>query len=84
MIVEAAGTSIIWTNPADLDVTQTPVGVNLPGSRPGRSDGLLSSHHPGGTHVALADGSVQFFSEKIHPAVLRRITSANANDPVEF
>ncbi|MEZ6063512.1 MAG: DUF1559 domain-containing protein [Planctomycetaceae bacterium] len=84
MVVEACGTDIVWTEPRDLDVTKTPLGVNLPGSHPGRSDGLLSSYHATGAHVGMADGSVPFISEHIDPQVLKKLTTANAADgPVE-
>ena len=80
MVVEACGTDIIWTEPRDLDVTKTPLGINLPGSRPRRSDGLLSSYHAGGAQVGMADGSVRFVSENIDPQVLKKLTTANADD----
>ncbi|MEZ6063510.1 MAG: DUF1559 domain-containing protein [Planctomycetaceae bacterium] len=84
MVVEACGTDIVWTEPRDLDVTKTPLGVNLPGSQPGQSDGLLSSYHTTGAHVGMADGSVRFMSKDIDPQVLKKLTTANAADgPVE-
>ena len=80
MIVEAAGTRIIWTNPVDLDETQTPFGINLPGTEPGTLNGLFSSYHAGGAFAARADGSVSFLSEDTDSVTLERLMTPNADD----
>jgi len=42
----------------------------------------LCSHHPGGGHVALCDGSVRYISETIDETTLRRLASPNDGEAV--
>ena len=72
---ECSGLNIVWTEPRDIDVSKQKIGINLPGDRPRYSSSILSSYHPGGAHVAFADGRVQFLSEKIDPKVLKAMTT---------
>jgi prepilin-type processing-associated H-X9-DG protein len=83
MVTEACGQGIVWTDPRDVDVGRHPIAVNAPGSRSGRSPGILSSYHPSGAQVAMADGSVQYIPANIDPEVLRRLTTAAAEDHAE-
>lgn len=50
----------------------------------GEDDGMNlvtpSSHHPGGIHVAMADGSVRFLSESIDRELYWALGSSNAGD----
>jgi len=80
-IVEACGLPVVWTEPRDVDLAEQRVGVNLPGDQPGRSRGVVSSYHPQGGHVAMADGSVRFMSADIDPGVLRALLSATGGEP---
>lgn len=82
MIVEACGREIIWTEPRDVEVTDESLGVNLPGDRPGHSRGILSSHHVGGAHGLLADGTVRFFAETMDKTVLKALTTINGGEEV--
>jgi prepilin-type processing-associated H-X9-DG protein len=84
-IVEACGVPIVWTEPRDIDLAEQDVGVNLPGRQPGQSSGVISSYHPAGGHVAMADGSVRFVSDQIDPQVLKAALTANGGEaPSEF
>jgi hypothetical protein len=84
LIAEACGQNIVWTEPRDLDVSQLPIGINLPGDEPGRSHGLISTYHPAGlANVALADGSCMAISARIDPDVLRKLTTASGNEPID-
>lgn len=57
--------------------------LHFPVSSPWDRDyGGFASHHPGGCHFALADGSVQFLTEIISPHVLRSITTRNGASSV--
>ena len=82
MVVEACGLDIVWTEPRDVNIDTQPEGVNLPSPTPGMSPGWVSSHHRGGAHVLLADGSVRFLSENINPATLKSLTTIDGRDPV--
>ncbi len=82
LLVEACGQQIVWTEPRDLEVDATPVGINLPGRANGQSQGIMSSYHPGGAFVTFADGSVRFLSEDTDPKVLEALLTADAGDEV--
>ncbi|WP_417847931.1 DUF1559 domain-containing protein [Thalassoglobus sp.] len=68
-------------------LTATIEGINQKTTK-GVSSGLQSSH-TGGAHVALADGSVQFLSEKIDSStdapygVLQHLSTIQSNDLVD-
>lgn len=84
LLAEACGQNIVWTQPEDLDVRQNPVAVNVAGSTPTHSPGILSSYHHRGAHAALADGSVRFISEDIDPQVLHALTTASGGEAIEY
>lgn len=80
LILEACGTNIIWSEPRDIDVLNTPFGVNLPGPSKGLSSGTISGYHVAGAHVAFADGSVRFVPSTTSPAILKSAISASGNE----
>lgn len=82
LVMEACGTRIVWTNPTDIDVDSTAAGINLPGSKPSLSSGIMSSHHIAGAQAALADGSVRFISAKTDPAVLKAMLTVDGKERV--
>lgn len=82
-VVEACGLEIVWTEPRDAPLSSLPVGINRPGSRSGRSEGLLSSYHTGGAQVLMADGAVRFVSQNLDPQVLSALLTVNGNEPVD-
>lgn len=84
MIVEACGRNIVWTEPRDLDVTSVSLGINLPGAKPGESDGLLSAWHPFGANVLMGDGHVRAFGPETSPEVLRAILTVDGNEKTPF
>jgi prepilin-type processing-associated H-X9-DG protein len=81
LVVEACGKEIIWTEPRDLPLEETPVGINLPGEKPLTSAGLFSSYHRQGAHVLMADGSVRYLSDRTSPEVLEAILTADGGGP---
>lgn len=83
MLVEACGSSIVWSEPRDIDVATTPIGINLPGREFGESDCLMSSWHSGGSQAALADGSVRFFSASTDPMILKAMVTRNGSELVD-
>ena len=44
----------------------------------------IFSQHPGGAHVSLADGSVQFLSESLVPATLRALVTRSGSETVQI
>jgi len=61
--------------------------VNVPNSRscgfrPAKASMPPSSHHPGGVHMLLADGSTRFVSENIDLKTWRAIGTRNGGEPV--
>ncbi len=83
MLVEACGSSIVWSEPRDIDVATTPIGINLPGREFGESDSLMSSWHSGGSQAALADGSVRYFSASTDPMILKAMVTRNGGELVD-
>jgi prepilin-type processing-associated H-X9-DG protein len=82
ILTEACGLGIIWTEPRDIDLAKTPVGINLPGNGPGHSPGVFSTYHPLGANVLMADGSVRTLWLDTDPAVLNAILTADGGDEV--
>ncbi len=82
LVVEACGQQIVWTEPRDMEVGMTPIGINLPGNRSGESNGLISSYHSGGAHVTLADGAVRFMNDNIDPKVLEALLTTDGGEEV--
>jgi hypothetical protein len=81
LVVEACGQQVPWTEPRDLNVDETPIGVNLHGNSRGRSEGVLSSYHQTGSTVLTADGSAHWMSQNIDPEVLRAIMTVDGHEP---
>jgi prepilin-type processing-associated H-X9-DG protein len=83
LVGEACGLGIVWTEPRDADVSVDEIGINRPGPAQDRSAGILSSYHVGGTHVLMADGSVQFLSQGTDEQTLRALITATAGDSAD-
>jgi len=76
LVVEVVGTGIQWMEPRDLSIDELSLMLN-DGSGKGPS-----SRHPGGVHVAMADGSVRFLSNTLPPQVLRSLILRNDGQAV--
>ena len=76
LVVESSSDPVVWTEPRDLRYETLPIAIN-------HETGVgLSSHHPGGCQVALADGSVRFVAETIPAETLRKLLLCNDGEPV--
>ena len=78
MVVETKGQPVHWMEPTDLDSDRTGLTINGP------SSGGISSHHPGGAQVAMADGSVRFFSDIVDEETLKSMVTINGGEVVEY
>ncbi len=83
LLVEASGRNIVWTEPRDADTALQPIRINLPGASVYDSPSLLSTYHPGGANVVMADGSTFTLPPKIDPKILKALTTTNGNDPAD-
>jgi prepilin-type processing-associated H-X9-DG protein len=83
LTLEACGTEIIWTDPRDVDSSNGDVLVNGPGAVKGRSSSMISSWHPGGAQVGLADGSVRFVDKNIDAVVLKNLMTKAGGEDIE-
>jgi len=75
LVAEVVGAGIDWMEPRDLSIDEMSWALN-DGS--GKS---ISSNHPGGAMIALADGSVRFLANGIDPGTLRRLILRNDGQP---
>ena len=82
LVFEACGLNLVWTDPIDMNTSVQPEGINLPSPKRGMSPGWVSSHHIGGGHVLLADGSVRYISENIDRGTLKSLTTIDADDRI--
>ncbi|MCA8991802.1 MAG: DUF1559 domain-containing protein [Planctomycetaceae bacterium] len=83
LVAEACGQQIPWAEPRDVPLPETPVGFNLPGNQPNRSEGLLSSYHPGGgSQVLFGDGRVRYLSPAVDPDILNALLTPNGGEAV--
>ena len=70
---------------ADHDNCSTSAGLNLGPNSPRWSVSLenlkqFRSHHPGGVHFCLADGSVRFIADSIDPPVLGAVSTRDSGE----
>ena len=71
MIVEACKLNIVWMQPKDIDAgTFTKVG----------DPNGIWSHHTGGAHILVADGSVRFLSTLVDPKIVKGLISKNGGE----
>jgi hypothetical protein len=66
LAVEVVNSNITWTEPKDLDYGVMPLSINA-----SQNGDCISSDHPDGAFVALADGSVRLLPKDLSPGVLR-------------
>lgn len=80
LVVETADSDIHWMEPRDLDMASLHLAIN-PGEGMPRG---ISSKHPGGVQVAMADGSVRFVSEELAAKTLRRLLTIADGEAVDW
>ena len=83
-VMEGCGLEIVWTEPRDADLNEVPIGINLPGNEPGRSNGVMSSYHSGGAQYVMGDGAVRFLGSNTDPAVLKALLTATGGETVDI
>jgi hypothetical protein len=75
LVVEAAGSNILWMEPRDLAFDRMTLVINAPGGHD------ISSLH-GGAIVAYADGSARPVSDATAPKFLRSLITRNGGDGI--
>lgn len=75
-VAEYAGHDISWLEPKDLDSETMSFRINDP-NKP-----LISSHHPGGPLVCMADGSVRQLSPDLPPEVVKAMITINGGEKI--
>ena len=87
LVVETTWSDIPWTAPRDLDLATLPLEIS-PAHRPSPSDPpprpAISSRHPGGAHVAFADGNVAFLPSDISPEKLQQLLNVSGPKPKDL
>ena len=73
MLVEVSGLGINWMEPKDITLDDPIARLN---------SGTLRGPHPGGIHVLMCDGSVQFLTFPIDPQQLRAMATISGGEPV--
>lgn len=87
-LVNVPFTGMFWPT---WNIMHTKNGINVPlnpglASIPGadspwnRDTMSFASHHPGGCHFVLADGSVSFFTDAINQSLLEMLTTRAGNE----
>ena len=77
-IAEYAGHDICWREPKDFDVETMSFQINDPD--PGEMS--ISSHHPGGPIVCMADGTVRQLSPDLPPEVVKAMITINGGEKI--
>jgi hypothetical protein len=72
ILIATARSSVIWTQPDDLEFTR--FGLLPP----------LGGHLTNGFHVALADGSVRWLPQNTPDQTLRALITRNGNEPISW
>ncbi len=83
LLVEASGRNVVWTEPRDADTSMQPMEINLAGLSIYDSPGMLSTYHPAGVNLSMADASVHTVPRRIDPKILQALTTTNGNDPAD-
>lgn len=81
-IVEAVGRGIRWAEPKDVYVPFAQMSIKAADTNEDLINPLISSAHPGGGLVMLADGTVRRLSTNIDPAVLKALTTPSGGEAI--
>jgi prepilin-type processing-associated H-X9-DG protein len=77
LVVEVAGATSHWMAPVDLNAEAIHQPINAAGDGTG-----ISSNHPGGANVAMADGSVRLLSDSLPLETLRQLFTKDGREVV--
>ena len=78
MIIESHRFEQHWLNPNSVTIPQVVSAFYSD------DDNILSSLHPGGTNVGLADGSVRFLPESFSVDDLKTLLTIDAKDEIGY
>lgn len=77
MVVEVVNSNTLWTEPKDLDYKTMPLAINAT-----KNGNCISSTHPDGAFVALADGSAGLLRNDLPIDTLRLLIERNDGQSV--
>lgn len=77
LVVEVAGATSHWMAPVDLDASAIDQPINS-----ARDGTAISSNHPGGAFMAMADGSVHFRLDSLPLETLRQLFTKDGREIV--
>jgi prepilin-type processing-associated H-X9-DG protein len=83
LLVEVADSDISWMEPGDLTIHEALQGINASIHGKGGKGKSISSNHPGGAYVMLADGHVRFLSEETSPVLLKALLTINGGEDLK-
>ncbi len=78
LVVEVADSGIHWMEPRDFHVLQMSTTINSPAGQG------ISSKHPGGAQVGLADGSTSFVPEDWTPQTLKALLTIDGGETIDW
>jgi hypothetical protein len=78
MILEVSNANIPWTAPADLDVRTMSFQIN------DRKRAGISSKHPGGANVGVADGKARWAGNSLTPGNLRAVLTIAGGEGISM
>lgn len=76
ILAEYAGHDISWLQPKDFYTETMSFRINDPDKM------SISSHHPGGALVGMADGSVRWLSNDLPPEVVKAMITINGGEKI--
>jgi hypothetical protein len=78
LVVESSSSRINWMEPRDLDFDQMSLTLNA------ASGARISSHHPVGIYVVMADGSVRLMPPKdLPPETVKALLTVDSGEAVK-
>ncbi len=83
LLVEVADSNINWMEPRDLTIDEALQGINATIDGKHAKGMSISSYHPGGANVMLADGNLRFLPDGTSPALLKALLTIDGGEDMK-